>query len=112
MAEEKTGYPGPPPYPVDVDNQEFAKRLTWLIKCMGKSGRTRICKRTGISSASLGIYMKGKHWPLLPVAVALADALHVSLDWLTGRTNEIGGVRNDNPGCGVYPGHDDPDGGS
>ena len=86
-------YNGPILYPVDVNSEVFSQRLSGLVNSKGYGAQNDIMRKTGISPSSLHYYMDGKHWPTIPMAVALADYFGVSLDWLTGRTDEIGGER-------------------
>lgn len=46
-----------------------------------------LAKVTGLQPAAISHFECGQRLPSLPNAVRLADALRVSLDWLTGRNN-------------------------
>lgn len=63
----------------------FQERLNEALeeKCWRKLGE--FCKKAGICYNTLRAYRKGWASPTLPVFLALADALGVSLDWLSGR---------------------------
>lgn len=81
-------YNGPLPYPVQKKNPVFAERLGKRIYQLGSGGRTKVMRKTGIAVRSLEEYMAGRVCPSLATAIALADMLGVSLDWLAGRTDE------------------------
>jgi transcriptional regulator with XRE-family HTH domain len=64
-----------------------------------------LAKATGLQPAAISHFECGQRLPSLPNAVKLADALRVSLDWLTGRND---GVPNQHPfveidGVAYYP---------
>ncbi|MEY4246321.1 MAG: hypothetical protein RLZZ245_3906 [Verrucomicrobiota bacterium] len=46
-----------------------------------------LAKATGLQPAAISHFECGQRLPSLPNAVKLADALRVSLDWLTGRND-------------------------
>ena len=45
----------------------------------------KLSAKSGVPYSTIGAYRQGKMLPTLPNLIALADALDVSLDWLTGR---------------------------
>lgn len=53
-----------------------------------------LAKATGLQPAAISHFECGQRLPSLPNAVKLADALRVSLDWLTGRND---GLPNQHP---------------
>lgn len=68
-----------------------------------------LAKATGLQPAAISHFECGQRLPSLPNAVKLADALRVSLDWLTGRND---GVPNQHPhveidGVTYYPSPND-----
>lgn len=65
------------------DDGRFAKRLRAAMKQRGVKAAT-LARQVGILRTSLSQYMHGKQVPPLPVAVALAQALGVTLDELVG----------------------------
>ncbi len=67
---------------------EFKNRISELLKEKGMS-QADICRLTGISTALMSNYVKGKASPSLSNAVAIADALNVSLDELAGRLVKV-----------------------
>lgn len=44
-----------------------------------------LCRLSGLSSGAISSYMSGKRVPSIANTIAIADALHVSLDELVGR---------------------------
>jgi len=64
----------------------FANRLIETRKRLGLS-QEDLAARIGTKGPAIGRYERGKTQPTLEVATRLADALSVSLDYLTGRTN-------------------------
>ena len=49
-----------------------------------------LAKAAGLQAAVISHFERGRRLPSLPNAVRLADALRVSIDWLTGRDNGAG----------------------
>ncbi|WP_101723617.1 helix-turn-helix domain-containing protein [Eggerthella timonensis] len=45
-----------------------------------------LCRMSGITTSMMSDYVSGKKEPTLPKAVAMADALGISLDELAGRS--------------------------
>lgn len=89
-------YNGPLIHPVPVRIPAFEERLTELIRGMGYGGKMTIERQAGICCNTILRYMQGKHFPSLAVAQTLAEMFHVSLDWLTGRTDDRkGGLPHD-----------------
>ena len=88
-------YNGPLIYPVPVRIPAFEERMQALLDRRGRGGRVEIARKTGVCRGLLTEYIKGKHLPTLAVAVAIADALNVSLDYLAGRTDEMKGGMQD-----------------
>lgn len=48
-----------------------------------------LAKASGLQAAAISHFECGQRLPSLPNAVRLADALRVSLDWLTGRNDAV-----------------------
>jgi len=67
---------------------EFKNRITELLKEKGMT-QADVCKITGISSALISNYATGKASPSLDKAIAIADALNVTLDELVGRLVKV-----------------------
>lgn len=56
-----------------------------LAKLMVEEGYNQmsLSERTGINQSCISRYLNGKIFPDLPSLMAIADALHVNLDYLT-----------------------------
>ena len=65
---------------------DFQTTIQLLLESRGLK-QADLCRMTGIPSSIMSWYVRGKKSPALNNAVAIADALNVSLDELTGRTN-------------------------
>lgn len=65
------------------------ERLNAAVLGSGLS-RKEICERTGISKANLSRYLAGKMMPREKAVNALANALNVDAEWLSGKAN--GGI--------------------
>ena len=63
----------------------FAKRLKESRLATGFT-RPQLSEKSGVSKNSIFKLEHEKHIPNLYTVVSLADALGVSLDWLTGRS--------------------------
>ena len=68
-------------------HSKFSKRLLEARKKLNISQKV-LADCVNISPASLSAYEQKGKYPTLDVAVRLADALNVSLDWLSGRVDE------------------------
>lgn len=66
----------------------FADRLNALMQERGHTKRT-MSKQTGLSWQTIRDYMNGKKTPRLTEAVMVANALNVSLDYMTGISDNI-----------------------
>ena len=64
----------------------FANRLTTLRK-QKKIAQNELAKRVGIHPNVLGRYEREEANPSIDMAVKLADALEVSIDFLVGKTD-------------------------
>ena len=62
----------------------FAKRLREAREATGLS-RAKLAEISGVAAITIYNYETKKFSPTLYCAVALADILNVSLDWLAGR---------------------------
>ncbi|MCL8207257.1 MAG: helix-turn-helix domain-containing protein [Actinomycetia bacterium] len=69
-----------------MDQEIFRLRLSRARRNAGLTKRA-LAGRVGLSERAVGQFEQGETLPALPTAVALADALDVSLDWLTGRSD-------------------------
>lgn len=63
---------------------KFGERLKQRRKKLGWT-QTGLALRVGTTAANICRYEKGYIMPSLYLAINIADALRVSLDWLTGR---------------------------
>ena len=62
----------------------FADKLIELRKKNGWS-QEELAEMVGVSGQTISAYERNIQTPSLDIAVGIADALGVSLDWLTGR---------------------------
>ena len=65
----------------------FAQRITFLRKSKNMSLK-QLGDAVGKTNQVISLFEKGKSLPSFEVLCKLADALDVSLDWLTGRTDD------------------------
>jgi transcriptional regulator with XRE-family HTH domain len=65
---------------------DFVSRLNEL-KVLSNTTNKDISKHIGISIRGLQFYMSGTKEPTLTKLIALADYFNVSLDYLTGRSD-------------------------
>ena len=84
----KNVYIAPPICPVKTNLPVFQERLKAELNAQGYGAQAHIMRKTGLSSGTIRNYMYGRAIPMLNAAIALADALGVSLDWLTGRSDK------------------------
>lgn len=68
---------------MNSDTELFRTRLKEARKEQGMS-RDKLSELSGISKKTIVNVENVKHLPYLHTAIALADALNVSLDWLCG----------------------------
>lgn len=62
--------------------ERFSRHLKKLMIEEGYNQIT-LSERTGIAQSCISRYLNGKIFPDLPSLMAMADALHVNLDYLT-----------------------------
>lgn len=68
---------------------EFGNRLKTLRECRDiKQGK--FADKIGITRQSMGNYENGKQYPTVEIIIKMADCLDCSLDYLLGRTDELG----------------------
>lgn len=65
---------------------KFAERLKELRKNIHKTQK-QVAELTGLPVTSIEAYENDKHQPSIFAAIVLADFYKVSLDYLTGRTD-------------------------
>lgn len=63
---------------------EFREALQQILKCRGIK-QADLCRMSGVDSSLMSNYVSGKKTPTLTNAIAMADALQISLDELAGR---------------------------
>ncbi len=68
--------------------ETFGKRMTERLNQLGKRP-VWLASEADLSAASVFAYASGKRSPGLDAADAIARALNVPLDWLTGRQEEL-----------------------
>lgn len=64
----------------------FADRLKQIQTERGKI-QEQVAEKVGITKQQLSDYENGRHEPGVTILIAIADYYHVSLDYLTGRTD-------------------------
>lgn len=69
---------------MEKKNKVFAERLM-LTRCRGLITQEELAEMVGVSGQTISAYERNIQTPSLDVAVGIADALGVSLDWLAGR---------------------------
>ena len=79
--------PGAPVAPAATCSA-FAGRLVHAREAL-RWTQADLAKATGFQPAAISHFECGQRLPSLPNAVRLADALRVSLDWLTGRNDSV-----------------------
>lgn len=63
----------------------FAENLKQIIKDRHLK-QASLCRMTGIQTSLMSEYLQGKKSPTIGNAIAIADALKVSLDFLVGKS--------------------------
>lgn len=63
---------------------EFREALQQILKSRGIK-QADLCRMSGVDSSLMSNYVSGKKTPTLTNAIAMADALQISLDELAGR---------------------------
>lgn len=63
---------------------EFKDALQQILSTRGMK-QADLCRTSGIDSSLMSNYLSGKRQPTLTNAIAMADALQISLDELAGR---------------------------
>lgn len=73
-------------------NEIFSERL---MLAMRRANMTQqdLAKKTGMTASAISHYAKGKQCPHSTALLKIANALHVSADFLLGRTPYPGGMR-------------------
>ena len=71
------------------DQQKFATRLK-EARITRKLSQEELGKAIGMSKPAISDIERGRRTTTIEKLVELADALDVSIDWLTGRTDERG----------------------
>lgn len=73
--------------PIDRFSEYFGARIRDQRVLVGYENQNELAKAVGISVQSLSAYEKGRRLPNAKVLRALAEALHCSTDYLTGKDN-------------------------
>ena len=81
----RKSYEGPPTHPIPTELPVFSRRLTYLLNNRGRGSRADLSRKTGITPNAIANYQRGKHIPLLSVALAIAEEFGVTIDWLCGK---------------------------
>lgn len=68
----------------ELKEPKFPNQIQMLMDRRGLK-QADLCRKTGISSPLISNYVTGKVSPTIDKAIAIADALEVSLDELVGR---------------------------
>lgn len=63
---------------------DFSESLNRILQSRGLK-QADLCRMSGIPSSAMSNYLSGKKVPTLTNAIAMADALAISLDELAGR---------------------------
>lgn len=69
---------------MEKKNKVFAERLM-LTRRSGSITQEELAEMVGVSGQTISAYERNIQTPSLDIAVGIADALDVSLDWLAGR---------------------------
>ena len=64
--------------------ESFGERLR-TVRTQRHLTQRDLEKMTGLNNTAISLLETGKREPTLKTSIRLADALHLSLDWLTGR---------------------------
>ena len=68
--------------------QDFSTRLAKIRKHR-KLTQEQLEELSGVSRCQISLYERSDRLPTLQSAIALADALDVSLDWLAGHSHAL-----------------------
>lgn len=69
-----------------MDKLNFAQTLKEILDEKGLR-QADLCRATDIPTSLMSDYISGKKSPTIRNAIAMADALHISLDILVGKTS-------------------------
>ena len=69
---------------MEKKNKVFAERVM-LTRRRGLITQEELAEMVGVSGQTISAYERNIQTPSLDIAVGIADALGVSLDWLAGR---------------------------
>jgi len=67
---------------------KFQQRLQYLMEDYNIS-QVDLCRRTGVSTASMSRYLHYERFPDFDNLIRLAEFFSVSIDWLLGRDDHI-----------------------
>lgn len=67
-----------------MEIETFGRRLHEARTLRGLSRRD-LCRMAGVTRSTIEKWEQGSVYPNLYTLVAVADVLHVSIDWLAGR---------------------------
>lgn len=59
----------------------FGSRITYVLACNGMT-QVELANKIGKQQSSINFFVRNKRMPNLAVAIEIAKALDVSLDWL------------------------------
>lgn len=80
---------------IDQPVNEFADRLRFALDRAGLTQKA-LAEQVGVSQAAIGFLLSGRNKSTSPKTLdGIASALDVSVDWLKGRSINIGGSKGD-----------------
>jgi transcriptional regulator with XRE-family HTH domain len=92
-------------------DEAFRRRVAhrlWTARTRRSLSKAELARRSGVGESTIAQAEAATNVPQLDTAALLADALHISLDWLTGRSNTPDLEHTGRFGAGSMPPPDDP----